>query len=39
MQGEKERQWKKVNENIYDISSIQRVTKKFLEVLRCSCAK
>ena len=34
MQGENERQWKKqiVNENTYDISSIKRVTKKFLEV-------
>ena len=33
---------KKVNENTYDISSIKtikRVTKKFLEVSRCSCAK
>ena len=30
---------KKVNGNTYDISSIQRVTKKFLEVLRCSRAK
>ena len=30
---------KKVNENAYDISSIKRVTKKFLEVLRCSRAK
>ena len=30
---------KKVNENTYDISSIQRVTKKFLEVSRCSRAK
>ena len=26
---------KKVNENTYDISSIKRVTKKFLEVSRC----
>ena len=25
MQGEKERQWKKVNDNTYDISSIKRV--------------
>ena len=32
MQGENERQWKKVNEKTYDISSIKRVTKKFLEV-------
>ena len=30
---------KKVNENMYDISSIKRVTKKFLEVLRCRRAK
>ena len=30
---------KKVNENAYDISPIKRVTKKFLEVLRCSRAK
>ena len=29
----------KVNENTYDISSIKRVTKKFLEVSRCSRAK
>ena len=34
-----ERQWKKVNGNTYDSSSIKRVPKKFLEVLRCSCAK
>ena len=39
MQGENERQWKKVNGNTYDISSIKRVTKKFLEVSRCSRAK
>ena len=39
MQGENELQWKKVNENTYDISSIKRVTKKFLEVSRCSRAK
>ena len=40
MQGENKRQWKtKVNENTYDISSIKRVTKKFLEVSRCSRAK
>ena len=31
MQGENERQWKKVNENKYDISSQKRVTKTFLE--------
>ena len=30
---------KKVNENTYDISSIKCVTKKFLEVSRCSRAK
>ena len=30
---------KKMNENTYDISSIKRVTKKFLEVSRCSRAK
>ena len=30
---------KKTNENTYDISSIKRVTKKFLEVSRCSRAK
>ena len=30
---------KKVNKNTYDISSIKRVTRKFLEVLRCSRAK
>ena len=29
----------KVNQNTYDISSMKRVTKKFLEVLRCSRAK
>ena len=39
MQGENERQCKKkVNENTY-ISSIKRVTKKFLEVSCCSRAK
>ena len=32
-------QSKKVNGNTYDISSIKRVTKKFLEVSRCSRAK
>ena len=37
-QGENERQ-RKVNRNTYDISSIKRVTRKFLEVLRCSRAK
>ena len=30
---------KKVNENTYDISSIKRVTKTFLEISRCSGAK
>ena len=30
---------KKVDENTYDISSIKRVTKKFLEVSRCTRAK
>ena len=30
---------KKVNENSYDISSIKRVTKKFLEAVRCSRTK
>ena len=30
---------KKVNEKTYNISSIKRVTKKFLEVSRCSRAK
>ena len=30
---------KKVDENAYDISSIKLVTKKFLEVLRCSRVK
>ena len=37
--GENERQWKKVNKNTYDISSIKRVTRKLLEVSRCSRAK
>ena len=35
----KERQWKKVNENIYDISSTKSITKKFREVSCCSRAK
>ena len=39
MQGENERQLKKVNENTYGISSIKRETKKFLEVSRCSRPK
>ena len=30
---------KKVNKNTYDISSIKRVARKFLEVSRCSRAK
>ena len=30
---------KKVTENTFDIHSMQRVTKKFLEVSRCNCAK
>ena len=30
---------KKVNENTYDISSIKRVTKKFLKVSRCNRVK
>ena len=34
-----ERQWKKVNKNTYDISSIKRVTGTFLEVSLCSRAK
>jgi len=39
-QGENERQWKnKVNKNAYDISSIEHVTRKFLEISRCSRAK
>ena len=32
-QGENVRQWKKVNKNTYDISSIKRVTKKFERTL------
>ena len=40
MQDENDQQLKKiVNENTYDISSIKRATKKFLEVSRCSRAK
>ena len=39
MQGENKRQWKKVDENTYEISSIKLVTKKFLEVSRCNSAK
>ena len=30
---------RKVNKNTYDISSIKRITRKFLEVLRCGRAK
>ena len=30
---------KKLNKNKYDSSSIKRVTRKFLEVIRCSRAK
>ena len=30
-----ERQWKKSEQNKYDISSIKRVARKFLEVSRC----
>ena len=30
---------KKVNKNTYDISSTKRMTRKFLEVSRCSRAK
>ena len=30
---------KKVNKNTFDISSIKRATRKFLEVSRCSRAK
>ena len=30
---------KKVNKDTYDVSSIKRVTRKFLEVSRCSRAK
>ena len=32
-------EWEKVNNSRYDISSIKRVTRKFLEVLRCGRAK
>ena len=39
MQGENEWQWKTVNENTYEISSIKSLTKKFLEVSRCIRAK
>ena len=30
---------KKVNKNTYDICSIKSITRQFLEVSRCSCAK
>ena len=30
---------KKVNENTYEISYVKRVTRKFLEVSHCNCAK
>ena len=39
MQSEMSGSEKKVNENRYNISPKKRVTKKFLEVSRCSCAK
>ena len=32
-------EWKKVNNNKYDISSVKRVTRKFLEVSRCGRSK
>ena len=38
-QGEINGSDKKVNKNTHDISSIKRVTRKLLEVSRCSCAK
>ena len=38
-QGKNERQRKKVYRTTYNISSIKRVTRKFLEVLRCRRAK
>ena len=39
-QGDNDRQWKKkVNKNAYNISSLKRVTRKFLEVSCCTCAK
>ena len=30
---------KKVNRNMYNISSIKRITRKFLKVSHCSCAE
>ena len=38
-QGEVSGSEKKGNKNTYDIFSIKSVTRKFLRVLRCSCAK
>ena len=38
-EGENERQWKKVNRSTHNISSIKRVTMRFLEVSRSSLAK
>ena len=38
-QGENERQWKKANSSTYNISSKNRVTRKVLGGLCCSCAK
>ena len=37
--GENEGQWEKVNKITYDISSVKRVTRKFLDVSLCSRAK
>ena len=37
--GENEGQWEKVNKITYDISSIKRVTRKFLDVSLCSRVK
>ena len=37
--GENDGQWEKVNKITYDISSIKRVTRKFLDVSLCSRAK
>ena len=38
-ENEQQEKKKKLNENTYDISSIKRATKKFLEVSRCRRAK
>ena len=38
-QRKSKRQASEVNKKAYDIQSIKRVTKMFLEVSRCSCAK